>query len=127
MTAYDDNPHATGDYVTFKADSTKDRRSRAAEIGAVKRAYEKLHEVTLELVNKSYDEAYGFLRQSAFRYRIVRPAPPAPEPAPVTTAAQPTVTVKLRTTRRYEHASKPKLNARQRRLRRNAGSRYVTA
>lgn len=78
MTAYDDNPRVTGDYVWIKAENCTgrygpDRRGRASAINAGKRAYEREHGVTLELLAKSYSETWGFLHQSAFRYRIHRP------------------------------------------------------
>ena len=72
MSAYDDNPRATGRYVTIKADDTTGRRSRAAQINAHRRRYEISHGVGLTLISKSYSETYGFLAQSAFRYTINR-------------------------------------------------------
>lgn len=70
--AYNDNPRGTGDYVWIKADSTGNRRSRAAQIGAEKRAYQKEHGVTLKFITMNRDETYGFLHRTAVRYRIVR-------------------------------------------------------
>lgn len=72
MGVYHDNPKAIGGYVWIKADSTRDRRSRAGQIHHARIAYEEEHNVKLELITKSYDEAYGFLHQSAFRYKIIR-------------------------------------------------------
>ena len=72
MSAYDDNPRALGHYVTIKADDTTGRRSRAAQISACRKRYERTHGVTLTLASKSYSETYGFLPQSAFRYTINR-------------------------------------------------------
>jgi hypothetical protein len=73
MPAYDDNPAVTGDYVWITADGTAGRRSRAAQVNAAKRAYERSHGVTLTLLARSYSETYGFLHRSAFRYEIGRP------------------------------------------------------
>lgn len=70
--ADNDNPNAIGDYVWIKADSSGNRRSRAAEIGAEKRAYQKEHGVTLEFITMNRDEAPGFLSRTAVRYRITR-------------------------------------------------------
>lgn len=73
MPAYNDNPHLVGDYVTITADDSSGRRSRAAQISAEKRRYTREHNgITLTLISKSYDEMYGFLSRSAFRYRITR-------------------------------------------------------
>ena len=72
MTAYDDNPACAGNYVWIKADDTAGRQSRAAQINAAKRAYERKQSVLLALLHKSYSETPGFLHQSAFRYRIAR-------------------------------------------------------
>lgn len=81
MPAYDDNPDVIGDYMWIKAENCAgrngpDRRGRASAVNAAKRAYEREHGVTLALLCKSYSETHGFLHQSAFRYRIIRPAPP---------------------------------------------------
>lgn len=76
MTAYiaasDENQAATQDFVWIHADDTTDRRSRAGQIGAERRRFELAHNVRLELLAKSYDEAPGFLHRSAFRFRITR-------------------------------------------------------
>jgi hypothetical protein len=72
VTAYNDNPRCVGDYVVISADSTADRRSRAAEIGKEVGKYKRQHGVALELAGKWYDEKQGFLYRSEFRYRIVR-------------------------------------------------------
>ena len=68
-----DNPGMVGQFVTITSDSTRDRRSRAGEINAGRRRYQREHGVTLTLVSKSYSETYGFLSRSAFRYSIERP------------------------------------------------------
>lgn len=68
----DNNPHCTGDYVTFSADGGK-RRSRGAVIAGLIRDYKKEHGVRLELVSRSYDEMYGFLSRTSIRYWITRP------------------------------------------------------
>lgn len=49
-----------------------DRRTRAAEIGALKRAIERATGYQLVLISKSYSETYGFMHASYFTYRIER-------------------------------------------------------
>lgn len=73
MTAWNDNPDVTGDYVWIKADSTDSRRSRAGEASAERARYQREHGVRLELIARDYSETPGFLSRSAFRYRINRP------------------------------------------------------
>jgi len=64
--------HAAGaGMIIIRADSTHDRRSRAAEINAARRAFERDTGTRLALVTKSYSETYGFLSRSEFRYRAV--------------------------------------------------------
>lgn len=76
MTAYiaatDEDQAATQDFVWIHADDTTDRRSRAGQIGAERRRFELAHNVRLELIAKSYDEAPGFLHRSAFRFRVTQ-------------------------------------------------------
>jgi hypothetical protein len=111
MTAYDDNPEARGDWVWVTADDSTDRRSRASQVTAHRRRYEKAHGVRLEFITKHYSETPGFLSRSAFRYRILRPKPAAP--------------VRLHsTTIRPPRPSKPEPNARQRRTARRSGGAY---
>jgi hypothetical protein len=81
MPVYEDNIGAQGTNVTITCDDSSDRRSRAAQIGAFKRAYEKEHHIRLTLDHKSYSEAHGFLSRSAFRYKIERQATPLVMPA----------------------------------------------
>jgi hypothetical protein len=70
VSAYSDNPNVVGNYVTFKCDDTTNRRSRAAQITAAVRKYERAHKVCLIHISSSYSETHGFLSQSALRYRI---------------------------------------------------------
>lgn len=49
-----------------------DRRGRAAEINALKRAVEKATGYRLVLESKSYSESMGFTHLSTFTYRIER-------------------------------------------------------
>ena len=79
MPAYDDNPGVTGDYVWIKAENTAgrygpERRPRASMITACKLRYQREHNVTLEKLTISYSESWGFLHQTAIRYKIIRPA-----------------------------------------------------
>lgn len=69
MSAYIMGTPAAG-YAWIYADDTTGLRSRAAQAGAAKRAYERAHGVRLTLISVSYDEMHGFLARSAFRYRV---------------------------------------------------------
>lgn len=55
----------TGSYRTGP-----DRRGRAAEINALKRAIERATGFKLVKIAARYDEAHGFLHQSTFTYEI---------------------------------------------------------
>jgi hypothetical protein len=72
MTTYNDNPNASGGQVTITCDDTLGRRSRAAQIRAAVRAYERDHGVKLTLAGRDYSETHGFLSRSAFTYDISR-------------------------------------------------------
>jgi hypothetical protein len=52
-----------------------DRRSRASQASAEKRAYENEHGVTLTRFSTSYSETYGFAHASYFRYRVTPGTP----------------------------------------------------
>lgn len=72
MSAYNDNPKCVGNYVDITCDDTRDRRSRGAQIAAVRVAYQGVHGVRLVPLSTSYDEAHGFLHRTRIRYRIER-------------------------------------------------------
>jgi hypothetical protein len=72
MPVYSNNPDALGDSVTITCDDTLGRRSRAAQIRAAVRAYERDHGVKLTLAGRDYSETHGFLSRSAFAYNISR-------------------------------------------------------
>jgi hypothetical protein len=66
-------------FIKWEAESTSgrygevQRRGRAAQISAAKRAWVKAHPGHfLFLCDRSYSETWGFLHQSAFRYRVIR-------------------------------------------------------
>jgi len=54
--------------IYIRCDDSSGRRSRAAQINARKRSYERDHRVTLTLHGKSYSETFGFLSRSEFHY-----------------------------------------------------------
>jgi hypothetical protein len=56
--------------VAIECDDNTNRRSRAAQIGAVKRWYEREMGVKLTLSSTSYSETYGFLHRSTFNYTV---------------------------------------------------------
>jgi hypothetical protein len=58
-------------YVEFIAYGDS-RRSRATRINALRRRHERKHRTKLTLSSKSYDETYGFLSRSRFRYRVCK-------------------------------------------------------
>lgn len=58
-------------FITLVSDSTDGRVTRANRINALRRRLERERGIKLELFARSYDEAYGFLSRSQFRYRRV--------------------------------------------------------
>lgn len=64
---------STGHMAIFRADSTRDRRSRASQAAAAVRAYRNLTGLQLRLDHVNYDEAPGFLARSEFWYEITSP------------------------------------------------------
>jgi len=59
-------------FVVLRSDSTENRRVRAAEVSALKRAIERTYGVALERANTSYSETYGFLSRTECRYRVAQ-------------------------------------------------------
>lgn len=133
MPAYDDNPNLTGDYVWIKAENTTgrngpDRRSRASQVTAHKKRYERTHGVTLEKLTTSYSETCGFTHQTAIRYKIIRPAN-LPLNPPVIPDVPLNLPLKLVSIMPVKSTGRPvtRLNARQRRLLTRNGSRFANA
>jgi hypothetical protein len=54
--------------VVFSSDDNTDRRSRASQITALKRKFERDNSCRLMLRNMSYSETHGFLSRSTATY-----------------------------------------------------------
>ena len=61
--------------VEFEAisSSLNSRRSRASQISAKKRAYERNNNVTLTMVSIRRSETYGFAHSTIIRYSVHKP------------------------------------------------------
>jgi len=56
--------------VVIRADSTGNRRQRASQVAALKRAVEKRHGCKLTLDHVNYSETVGFLSRTEVWYRL---------------------------------------------------------
>lgn len=56
--------------LVLRCDSTRDRKSRANSVNALKRAIERHYGVKLERLRVTYSETYGFLSRTEIRYRV---------------------------------------------------------